>query len=56
MPLTQAQHDRYNRIAQSIGVTPAYEEDGTLMVFGDPDDEDSYTVWEGRCAGVFMSW
>ncbi|TFK85715.1 hypothetical protein K466DRAFT_600924 [Polyporus arcularius HHB13444] len=56
MPLTQAQHDRRNRAARAIGATPAYEEDGTLVVFGDRDDDDSYTVWEGRCRGVFMGW
>lgn len=56
MVLSQSQHDRFNRIARSIGVTPAYDEDGTLLVFGDPEGGDAYTVWEGRCVGVFITW
>ncbi len=54
--MTKEQHEEYDRAALRVGVTPVYEEDGLIMVFGDIDDGEGYTIWKGRCVGVFMGW
>ncbi len=54
--LSKETGEGYDRTALRIGTTPAYDEYGLIMVFGDIDDGVGYTVWVGRCVGVFMGW